>query len=153
MLNAILQGIDLLDGLLRYPRRKHSLQKILTALLYVKPDACPDISFHSPRPPMLTDATLEITKRVSCALDRASVSLPFEKSFLIRPFFSNGTHKSVILSRNKAEEPHTPIFSALSHQRLLRRLSRPRGYDGGLRHSTEAGNNWPNSRPRCPPLL
>uniref|UniRef100_A0A5K3FUR2 RPOL_N domain-containing protein n=1 Tax=Mesocestoides corti TaxID=53468 RepID=A0A5K3FUR2_MESCO len=67
-------GINVYSGLLRYPRRKYSLQKILTALLFATPDKQADISFHPATSQLSSSPTSAVAMRVSRALDRAVVS-------------------------------------------------------------------------------
>ncbi|VDK23199.1 unnamed protein product [Taenia asiatica] len=68
-------GINVYEDLLRYPRQKQSLQRILTALFFVNPDREPILSFRAARPATLrTCKTLEITKRVSSVLDKTPLS-------------------------------------------------------------------------------
>uniref|UniRef100_A0A5K3FZY5 RPOL_N domain-containing protein n=2 Tax=Mesocestoides corti TaxID=53468 RepID=A0A5K3FZY5_MESCO len=67
-------GINVYSGLLRYPRRKYSLQKILTALLFATPDKQADISFHPATSQLSSSPTSAVAMRVSRALDRAVLS-------------------------------------------------------------------------------
>ncbi|VDO15113.1 unnamed protein product [Rodentolepis nana] len=69
-------GINVYDGLLRYPRGKGSLEKILTALLFVNLDRRPNLNFLSPPPfdSSRYSKTIEISNRVSSALDKAPLS-------------------------------------------------------------------------------
>ncbi|KAL5109233.1 DNA-directed RNA polymerase mitochondrial [Taenia crassiceps] len=68
-------GINVYEDLLRYPRQKQSLQRILTALFFVTPGREPVLSFYAARPTTLrTCKTLEITKRVSSVLDKTPLS-------------------------------------------------------------------------------
>uniref|UniRef100_A0A0R3SKW1 DNA-directed RNA polymerase n=1 Tax=Hymenolepis diminuta TaxID=6216 RepID=A0A0R3SKW1_HYMDI len=69
-------GINVYDGLLRYPRGKNSLEKILTALLFVNIDRRPNLNFLTSLPldSSRYSKSIEITNRVSSVLDKAPLS-------------------------------------------------------------------------------
>ncbi|VDM19202.1 unnamed protein product [Hydatigera taeniaeformis] len=68
-------GINVYEGLLRYPCQKQSLRKILTVLFFVTPDREPSLSFHTTQlATSRTRKTLEITTRVSSVLDKTPLS-------------------------------------------------------------------------------
>ncbi|KAM7536175.1 hypothetical protein Aperf_G00000090814 [Anoplocephala perfoliata] len=69
-------GIDVYEGLLRYPRGKNSLEKIITALFFVNLARKPSLNFLAPPSvdALRYSKTREITARVTSTLDSAPFS-------------------------------------------------------------------------------